>query len=164
MNLKPFFLPGLSVLVAVFLFAAPSMKGLNAQAATFRVDDTGTRVALPVTPMRWRKLAPGRAQDNTAEGNTQVALRLNLSSWAGKHARLYITLAPGGGGELVRASWRTGGRLLPGSVLAGGRALIYEGIMAPAVFEETLDMTLTADGRGLEVQQSLQFSFEIEIP
>ena len=164
MSLKSIFFRCLCWPNGVLPLAATGLLLSAAQAATFRVDDTGTRIALPVTPMRWQTLVPGRAQDNTAQGNTQVALRLNVSSWVGRRARLYITLAPGAGGSSVRASWRTGGRLLPGTVLSGGRALVFEGAITSATLEETLDMTLTADGSSLEATQSLQFNFEIEMP
>jgi hypothetical protein len=137
---------------------------VTATAATFRVDDSGTRVSAPLVPMRWRTLVPGRGSDNTAEGQTQVALRLNVLPWLNQRGRIYMTFAPAPGGDTIRASWRTQGRLLPGSLQSGGRTVIYEGALPSPTIEETIELTLSADGRGLASPQALQFSFEIETP
>ena len=153
-------------IAAGFLIAITSMTAwsVTASAATFRVDDSGTRISSPLVPMRWRTLVPGRGSDNTAEGQAQVALRLNVLPWLNQRGRIYLTLAPAPSGDTIRASWRTQGRLLPGSVQSGGRTVIYEGALPSPTIEETIELTITADGRGLTSPQSLQFSFEIETP
>ena len=133
-----------------------------AAASTYRVDDTGTVVSQPVTPMRWRQLVPGRAGDNTVEGNVTVTLRLNLSPWLNRQARIYMSLAPTEGDQMI-ATWRTQGRLLPGTVRGGGRTLVFEGLVRDAFLQENILLGLTADGRAVERAQSLQFSFEIEV-
>jgi hypothetical protein len=156
----------LASLAAGSLLAMASLTALplTASAATFRVDDSGTRVSAPLVPMRWRTLVPGRGSDNTAEGQAQVALRLNVLPWLNQRGRIYMTLAPAPSGDTIRASWRTQGRLLPGSVQSGGRTVIYEGALPSPTIEETIELTITADGRGLTSPQALQFSFEIETP
>ncbi len=156
----------LACVAACFLIAITSVTAwpATASAATFRVDDSGTRVSSPLIPMRWRTLVPGRGSDNAAEGQTQVALRLNVLPWLNQRGRIYMTLAPAPSGDTIRASWRTQGRLLPGSVQSGGRTVIYEGAMPASTIEETIELTITADGRGLTSPQALQFSFEIETP
>ena len=156
----------LASLAASSLLAMASLTALplTAGAATFRVDDSGTRVSAPLVSMRWRTLVPGRGSDNSAEGQTQVALRLNVLPWLNQRGRIYMTLAPAPSGDTLRATWRTQGRLLPGSLRSGGRAVIYEGALSSPTIEETIELTITADGRGLASPQSLQFSFEIETP
>ena len=134
----------------------------QASAATYRVDDTGTVVGQPVTPMRWRQRVPGRVADNTVEGQVSVALRLNLSQWVMRQARIYMLLAPTENERLV-ATWRTQGRLLPGSMRGGDRVLVFEGMVREPFLQETILLNLTADGRALERAQSLQFNFEIEM-
>lgn len=134
----------------------------GACAATYRVDDTGTVVGQPVTPMRWRQLTPSRAGDHTVEGRLNVALRLNLASWLQRPARIYMLLAPTQGEQLT-ATWRSQGRLLPGSLRGGGRTLVFDGVVTEAFLMETIELSLTADGRALERPQALQFSFEIEV-
>lgn len=133
-----------------------------ATAATYRVDDTGTVVSQPLTPMRWRQLVPGRAGDNTVEGNLTVTVRLNLAAWLNRQARIYMSLAPTDGEQMV-ATWRTQGRLLPGTVRGGGRTLVFEGVVRDAFLEENILLNLSADGRAVERAQSLQFFFEIEV-
>jgi hypothetical protein len=149
---------------ALLYLASLTALPVTARAATFRVDDSGTRVSAPLVPMRWRTLVPGRGSDNSAEGQLQVALRLNVLPWLNQRGRIYMTLAPAPSGDTIRAAWRTQGRLLPGSVQSGGRTVIYEGALPSPTIEETIELTITADGRGLTSPQSLQFSFEIEIP
>lgn len=130
---------------------------------TSRVDDTGTVVNQPVVPMQWRKLVPSRAPDNMVDAQTRVALRLNLTRWLNQSVRLYMALAPVNSDQ-VQASWRTQGRLLAGTVRSGARALVYEGPVSSAFIEETIDLTLTTDGRTLITPQALQFYFEIDTP
>lgn len=134
----------------------------TAEATTYRVDDTGTVVSQPVTAMKWRQLVPSRAGDNTVEGQLNVALRLNLASWLNRPARIYMALAPTEG-EQLQATWRTQGRLLPGSLRSGGRTLVYDGTVRDPFLTETIQLNLAADGRLLTRTQSLQFYFEIEV-
>ncbi len=135
---------------------------LSAQAATYRVDDSGTTVSQPVTPMRWRQLVPSQAGDNTVEGRLSVAIRLNLANWVHRTARIYMGLAPTEGEQLF-ASWRTQGRLLPGSLRGGGRTLVFDGLLTEPTLSETIELSLSADGRLLTRAQALQFYFEIEV-
>ncbi|RYY59097.1 MAG: hypothetical protein EOO24_60980 [Comamonadaceae bacterium] len=147
---------------SALLLAAAVLFGGAAQAAVYRVDDTGTMVSQPVTPMKWRQLVPSRAADNTVEGQLSVALRLNLSNWVNRPARIYMALAPTEGEQLL-ATWRTQGRLLPGTLRSGGRTLVYDGTVRDPFLLETIQLNLAADGRLLTRTQSLQFYFEIEV-
>lgn len=142
--------------------AASVAISLPAQAETFRVDDSGSSASAPLTAMRWRQLIPGRAADHNAEGELQVNLRLNLTRWLHKPVRLYMLLSPTVEATVL-ASWRSQGRLLPGSVRSSDRALVYEGLVPVAILEETLQMRLSADGRQLSHTQQLSFYFELEV-
>ncbi|MFC5496170.1 hypothetical protein ACFPOE_01370 [Caenimonas terrae] len=144
---------------ALLLPAAPAARA----ASTVRVDDSGTIVNQPVVPMRWRKPAPSRAQDNNVDGAVRVALRLNMAPFLNQQVRLFMGLAPVTG-DPVSASWRTQGRLLPGTVRSGGRTLIFNGVASSARIEETIDMTLSTDGRNMADIQTLQFFFEVDLP
>ncbi|MHB1199015.1 MAG: hypothetical protein ACYCZ6_05545 [Polaromonas sp.] len=145
------------------LLAAALLGGAGVNAATSRVDDSGTVVSQGVVQMRWKQLVPGRGADNTVEAGVRVALRLNLARWLNQPVRLYMALAPAPG-EPVYATWRTQGRLLPGNLRSGDRALIFEGAVNAALLEETLDLTLRTDGRALVAPQNLQFYFEVDTP
>jgi hypothetical protein len=132
-------------------------------ATTVRVDDSGTVVNQPVVPMQWRNLVRGRPADNNVDAHVRVALRLNMAQWLNHSVRLYMALAPANG-DPVQATWRTQGRLLAGTVRSGGRTLVYNGPVNAAVLEETIDLTLTTDGRSLTSTQALQFYFELDLP
>lgn len=135
----------------------------SVSATTTRVDDSGTVVGQGVVPMRWKQLVPGRGADHSVQASVRVALRLNLTRWQNQPVRLYMALTPAMG-EPVHAAWRTQGRLLPGTLRSGGRALIFDGIVSAALLEETLELTLSTDGRALVQTQALQFYFEVDTP
>ena len=65
--------------------------------------------------------------------------------------------------DRIRARWTSQGRLLPGSVYSGERALVFDGVAGPANLSESLLLTLEADGQRLTQQQTLNFYFEIEV-
>lgn len=138
------------------------LVGMSAAAATFKVDDTGTVVSEPVVNMRWRQLVPGRGANHQVEATVRVDVRLNLTQWQRKPARIYMGLAPSPG-DRVFAQWRSQGRLLPGSMHSGGRALVFDGIVTSATLTESLVLTLETDGRNLNGVQLLDFYFEIEV-
>ena len=148
---------------AAALVCALLAAALPVQSATSRVDDTGTVVSEGVVPMRWKQLVPGRGADHSVEATVRVALRLNLMRWVNQPVQLYMALAPSAG-EPVYASWRTQGRLLPGSVRSGARTLVFNGTPAAAVFEEVIELALRTDGRALVSPQALQFYFEVDTP
>ena len=130
----------LATLTLVVLLSSGQFWAADARATTFRVDDSGTIVSQAVVPMRWRQLVPGRGADHTVEASLRVAVRLNLARWLNQPVRVYMALAPMPG-EPVQASWRTQGRLLPGTLKSGARTLVYEGVARSASLEETLDLT-----------------------
>ncbi|MDB5941591.1 MAG: hypothetical protein JWQ13_1157 [Ramlibacter sp.] len=133
-----------------------------AQATSSRIDETGTVVSEPVVNMKWRNVAPGRVRENTVEATLRVDVRLNLAPWINQSSRIYMVLAPVTG-ERVRARWTTQGRLLPGTLYSGERALVYQGPASPATLVESLLLTLETDGERLTQMQTLNFYFEIEV-
>lgn len=133
-----------------------------AQGATYRVDEAGTFPQESSAPMRWRQVAPSRGGDNTVEGSTTVNVRLNLSPWVNRNGRLFIVL-PEQPVVQVRAKWTSQGRLMPGQLVSGQRALVYVGPITTPLLEERLELTLAADGTRLSSAQRLQFHFEIDI-
>ena len=76
----------LLLLVAV-LFTSP------VAAQTFPVDDSASHVleAGPVN-MRWNTLVPQPGQASTMTGQVVVLVRLDVSPWRGRRARIYQTL------------------------------------------------------------------------
>lgn len=125
------------------------------------LDNRGTMVIVPSLRMRWHQLVPGRGFDNAVLGATQVNVHLATSPWIGRRARVYMALDRGAGPE-VRADWTAGGTLLSGSVISGGRTLVFAGVVRSAAISETLQVTLTTDGRQLTAPVALNFQFQIE--
>jgi hypothetical protein len=147
----------------LLLVALVATFGLGASAATFRVDDTGTIVSAPTAQLRWRNFVPGRAADHTAEVKLSVALKLNVAQWYAQKmpVRIYHRLAVTNHDDFV-ATWSTQGRLLPGSLRSGGRTLIFEGLLTSPSLDETIELTIAADGRRVTAIQALQFYFELD--
>jgi len=143
------------------LLLASMAAVLPAAAATYRVDDSATLPVESTALLRWRQAAPSRTRDDTLEGATAVAVRLNLAPWLEQSARLYLVL-PAQGTAAVRVSWLTQGRLLPGEISPGERVLIYQGPIASPVLEETLTLRIEADGSRLPGTERLRFHFEID--
>lgn len=137
------------------LLAAPA-----AQAETYPVDDTGTRV-LGKVDLAWDSAAPVRGRADTASGGVTVLLRLDMSPWRGRSGRLYLILPARPQGRLL-ARWSARGPLLPGQLRDGERALVMAGPVATDVIEDTLRLTLHTDGDGDVGAERLEFSFEFE--
>ncbi|MDC8755941.1 hypothetical protein OIK40_14935 [Erythrobacter sp. sf7] len=66
-------------------------------------------------------------------------------------------------GPTVRATWRTGGTLLAGSLVSGDRALVYAGAVTGPVIRDLIEMSLQTDGSRLAQPEALAFGFEIEL-
>lgn len=147
--------------LGVALLMLSYAQGISAAAE--RVDDSGSVVSQAVLPMRWSQPMPGRNNDNSTHGSLHVALRLDLSPWLNRPVRLYMALSHASH-EPIQASWTTQGRLLPGELRSGGRALVFNDVVRSKQLEESIVLTLKADGRKLESTQTLQFYFEIESP
>src|SRR3546814_19888460 len=80
-------------------------------------------------------------------GEIAVRVRLDVSPWQGRSGRIYMLLPEQPAGAIT-ATWTTRGRLLPGVLRAGERALVYAGpIAGGGLLEETLRLRLPADGR-----------------
>ena len=145
--------------LAMAFTAAAATSGSGA--ATFPIDDTGTVTVQPTMNLRWQELSPRQRNGALMEGATQVRVRLNVKPWLGRSGKIYMVLPAQLPGDIT-ASWTTTGRLLPGRVQAGSRTLVYSGTINSAVLEDTLMLSLTADGRRMLQTYSLLFRFEID--
>ena len=147
---------GLSFPVAAQDTSAPATSG-----QVYRVDDSGTVVVDPVLEMQWQE--PGRTGTTSlVSAATRVSVQLNLAAWVGRSGRIYMTL-PRTAGPTVRATWRTGGTLLPGTLVSGDRSLVYAGAINSSLLRDLIDIELEADGARLARPEALAFGFEIEI-
>ena len=147
---------------AVFFFVVAAIAlAQPAVGATFAVDDSTSYTHDASTAMKW-KLSPSRRAGSAVEGVTIVTVRLNLKPWANKSGKIYMALAKQAIGP-VKAAWTTQGRLLAGQLVSGERTLVYAGPIKSTVLEDTIALTLEADGQRLAAAQRLQFYFEIDI-
>ncbi|MGH8081418.1 MAG: hypothetical protein ACREP7_12665 [Lysobacter sp.] len=147
---------------AIALVSALMSAATPLSAATFRVDDSGSQVSANSVQMRWDSPLSGDASRAGVTGALTVALRLNVASWRGRAGRIYMTLPASPSGPLS-ATWTTQGRLLPGVLRAGERSLVYAGPIPDGTLEDSLRLTLQADGQRLVRAEALTFSFEIDL-
>lgn len=146
------------VLIAILMLGLPPV----AAAQAYPVDDSASQVLDGTVRMRWDSPVPRPGADSTMTGRMTVLVRLDVSPWVGRSGRIYKKLAP----QLqapVRAEWTSRGVLQPGQLRDGERTLVYSGpIMTPRL-EDTLMVTLQADGNRLPDHSRLEFTFEIEL-
>jgi hypothetical protein len=112
--------------------------------------------------MKWKWFAQIRRAGHQVEGKTFVTVRLNVAAWMNKTAKIYMALPQQPIG-VVNAAWTTQGKLLPGAVGSGNRTLVFAGSIQSAIIEDTIELTLEADGQRLEATQRLRFNFEIDV-
>jgi hypothetical protein len=142
--------------------AVACLAAMSAGAATFRVDDSLTMPSESSTTMKWRSLAPGRAEGNAVESSLVLTLRLNLQPWLNRNGKVYMVL-PAQPIGTVTADWTTQGKLMAGHLVSGDRALVFAGPVRTGLLEDTIVLKLTADGRRLVATERLQFHFEIDV-
>jgi len=145
-------------LLALFLALLPA----PAAAQAIPVDDSGSQVLDGTVRMRWDDPVPRPGAANTMSGRMTVIVRLDVTPWVGRSGRIYKKLAPQAQVP-VRASWTTRGILLPGQLRDGERTLVYSGPIQTARLEDTLNVTLQADGDRMPDHSRLEFTFEIEL-
>lgn len=145
-----------SLLMATLLMIAPT-----AIAGTYPVDDSASTVLAPSVNMKWDDGAPRAGQRATVSGKLGVIVRLDVAQWEGKVGKIYMKLPPQAIGT-VHTSWTTRGKLLPGTLRDGERALVYAGAITDTHIEDTIMLLIQADGNRLFKTEQLYFSFEID--
>lgn len=139
----------------IWLLAMPAF------AKTTVIDDSGTLPYNAALAMHWQELAPRGSAANLMVGTVQLRVRLNVAAFVRHTGRIFLVLPaqqPGG----VSASWTTQGRLLPGQVNSGSRALVYAGPITAPFMEDTVLLTITVDGRRMLQTYPVNFRFEID--
>jgi len=148
----------LAAAVAVLAGWAP----VPAWAQSLRVDDSASQVLDSSVRMKWDSVAPRAGERPTVTGHVGVLARLDTAPWAGRNGRIYLVLPPPPSGEVV-VGWTSRGRLLPGNIRAGERALVYAGPLPAGLLEDTLALTVQADGGRLARAEQLHFAFELDL-
>jgi hypothetical protein len=138
-----------------------ALAASHASATVYPVDDSATIVHQNSLAMQWRSATPGPRSTPAVDARTVVSLSLNTQRWVGKHGRVFMLLAP----QPVRCQviWTTRGLVLGGRLEPGQRTLVFDGVIPGTVLADTLELSVTADGRELQAAQRLHFSYEIEV-
>ena len=145
-------------LLAAAAFAA--VAGVAA-AKTTVIDDSGTLPYNANAPMQWQALAPRRAPNNLMDGSTTLQVRLNVAPWLNRTGRIFMVMPAQQPGP-IQVAWTTQGRLLPGQMISGTRALVYSGLISSPVINEVMTIKLIVDGRKMSQAYQLNFHFEID--
>lgn len=156
MSMRTSFFAAVATAIAIAACAA------SAIAQTYRVDDSASQVLGGTLRLKPQPPA-GRGQlDSNVAGEIAVAVRLDVSPWKGRQGRIYLTV-PTRPGAAITTRWTTQGRLLPGVLRSGERALVYAGPIQTDTIEDTLRLEIQADGRKLRRDEQLAFAFEIDL-
>ena len=132
-----------------------------ADARTTVIDDSATLPYNAALALHWQQLEPRGHVNHLMVGTLQLRVRLNVAPWLRRTGRIYLVLPaqqPGG----MTATWTTHGRLQPGTLTAGSRALVYSGLITTPFIEDVVQLTLTVDGRRMGQAYPVNFRFEMD--
>lgn len=134
----------------------------SAHAQTFRLDDSASQVLGGPVAMKWESFVPRPGHGDALSGVITVVVRLDVSEWKGRTVRIYHTLPAHPSGPFT-VRWTTHGRLLPGTMRDGERALVYSGQLQTDVMEDTFRILVQTDSGRLSREERLEFGFEIDV-
>ena len=140
-----------------FLYASIS------HADSIRLDDAGSYAVQPNVRMQWQSAIASTGSSAATAAQVRVQIRIDTRAYAGQQGRVYMVL-PLDAGPPLRAQWQTEGRLLPGSVVSGGRTLVYAGLLPSNALEDQLTVRLSSDVSWLSNSRRLNFHFELDTP
>jgi hypothetical protein len=134
-------------------------------ASPIRLDDSGSHTVPPNVQMQWRHVpgsSRGGGRADVMEATVRVAVQIDTSAHAGKTGRIYMVL-PADGGSALAMEWQSDGRLLPGRLRPGERALVYQGPLPEARLADQLRVLVQSDGQWATASRRLSVHFELEI-
>ena len=148
-----------AALVVVWMLCAAAQA-----AGPIRLDDSGSHTIPPNVQMQWRHV-PGSSITSPSAGQMEAALRvaiqIDTQAHAGKTGRIYMVL-PADGGAALQLQWQTQGRLLPGRLSPGDRALVFQGLLPGPRLTDQLQLQVLADGQWAAASRRLSLHFELE--
>ncbi|MBS0578283.1 MAG: hypothetical protein JSR36_03365 [Proteobacteria bacterium] len=140
----------------IWLVAVPALA-----ARTTVIDDSGTLPHDASLNMRWKQPSPRGPDANTMVGTLDLRVKLNVAPWQKRTGKIYLALPAQAPGPLA-VSWTTQGRLLPGRVVSGNRALVYSGPITTPFIEDMVQLTISVDGRRMQQLYRIDFRFEMD--
>lgn len=145
----------LSALLLLGLLAAP------VQANPHRLDDSLSHTVPPNVQMQWREVPAGQPGAGGMEAWLRVNVRIDTREWMGRSGRVYMVLARDQSSN-IEAVWTTQGRLQPGRLVSGERALVHAGRLAGATLEDQLQVRLRSGPDWVSNSRRLNFYFEFD--
>ena len=98
---------------------------------------------------------------------SEVEIRLDTARFVGQQGRIFLRLPTRIRGlrspNALRMEWKTQGVFAAGSVVAGNRAQIFEGIIPGPLMTDIFDFTMYIDSRDLVVPLSFDPIYEIDV-
>lgn len=125
-----------------------------------RLDDSATSVEQAPPRMEWLPPRPGTPADMLTT-QLVVNVRIDTRQWVGRQARVYMVLPPDESPPLA-LSWTSNGRLLPGQLASGERALVYVGPIDAPLLQDRLTIQVMARANWLGSSRRLTVHFECE--
>jgi hypothetical protein len=153
--------PGLLLAYCIIWLASLPGSAHPGAARAVVIDDSGTLPYSATLAMHWREISPRNRASTEMVGALDLRVRLNVSPWLRHRGHIYMVL-PAQQPGAISAAWTTNGRLLPGQLSAGGRALVYSGPITAAFIEDMVHLTVTVDGRRMVQSYPVSFRFEME--
>ena len=139
-----------------------TLVALPCLASTTRIDDSATLPYAAPLIVQWEQATPRSPVNNLMRGTLTLHVKLNVAQWLKRSGHIYLLLPAQQPGPLY-VSWVTNGRLLPGQLTSGTRALVYAGPITAPFIEDTLQLTLQVDGTKLQQQlYHVNFNFEMD--
>jgi len=151
------------------LCLAAMLAAQFAAAASIRLDDSAS-------PKARFDLQPGWQYEGEEIGDADrlnalvarasaVEVRLNTAAIVGKRGRIFIVLPQNIAGldspDALRMQWTARGPFKSGTVLPGGRTLLYDGLVDSPLTRDVLDFTIFFDARhtpgGLRLETYFEF-------
>lgn len=90
-----------------------------------------------------------------------VNVRIDVRAWVGRTVRIYMVLPPDESPPL-ELSWTTQGRLLPGRMAPGERALVHAGPINAQTLQDRLSVLVQARANWIAESRRLNVHFECE--
>ncbi|WP_374522127.1 hypothetical protein [Hydrogenophaga sp.] len=110
--------------------------------------------------MEWLPPLVGAPAD-TLTTQFWVNVRIDVRQWVGRPARVYMVLPPDEYPPL-ELNWTTQGRLLPGRLVSGERALVYVGLIDSPALQDRLNVRVLARANWMGNSRRLSVHFECE--
>ncbi len=126
----------------------------------FTVDDTQSQLLQTTVKMEWQNWSPPTSGKDTLTGNYQILLKLDVSPWVSKKARIYMRFNTR---QHMSFSYRGQDWIGEGVIQNKESRLIYEGMIATPIMQDLLTVKMFSSANELTHNDQLQSTFELEI-